>query len=133
MRFSDSSQLSPFNRRQPARPRVVCVLLLSMGLIAWTDFVLVPNSSISHLYYVPILIAAIRLGRTPAIGVAVLAAVFAHVADPERSRFHYDEADVMELVLYVTVALVASRLAYNAAELRRLASTDDLTGLHNLR
>jgi diguanylate cyclase (GGDEF)-like protein len=113
--------------------RVVLVLVFSMALIAWTDFVLVPNAPISHLYYVPILIAAIRLGRRSAIGVAMLAAVFAHLADPERSRFHYDEADVMELLLYMTVAIVASRLACNAAELRRLASTDDLTGLHNLR
>jgi len=30
-----------------------------MALIAWTDFVLVPTAPISHLYYVPILIAAI--------------------------------------------------------------------------
>ena len=74
MRFSDSSQLAPFTRHESARSQVVLVLLLSMALIAWTDFVLVPNAPVSHLYYVPILIAAIRLGRRSAIGVALLAA-----------------------------------------------------------
>jgi diguanylate cyclase (GGDEF)-like protein len=39
----------------------------------------------------------------------------------------------MDLVMFSLVAVVAARLTQDARELRRLASTDDLTGLHNLR
>ena len=39
----------------------------------------------------------------------------------------------MELVLFMTMGIAASRSTDDARELRRLASTDDLTGLNNLR
>jgi diguanylate cyclase (GGDEF)-like protein len=85
------------------------------------------------LYYLPILLAATQLGLGCGIGVAAIAAVLTHLADPQLSHFHYGEADVMELLLFLTVALVSSRLAQNARQLRRLATTDELTGLCNLR
>ena len=45
----------------------------------------------------------------------------------------YREADVIQIVLFVTVAIITIRLAEDARRLHRLAMTDDLTGLHNLR
>jgi len=112
---------------------VIGVTLVLVALTALADFFFEHVDIISHLYYLPILLAATQLGRRYALGVAGLAVVLAHLADPDLSRFHYAEADVMELLLFMTVAIVASRLTQDARELRRLASTDDLTGLHNLR
>ena len=37
------------------------------------------------------------------------------------------------MALFIAVGLVTARLAQNAQRLRALATTDDLTGLHNLR
>src|SRR6185295_8271691 len=48
-------------------------------------------------------------------------------------HLHYEQADIMELVLFMTMGIAASRSTDDARELRRLASTDDLTGLNNLR
>lgn len=133
MRLSDSNKLPSITRRARSRPLMLGVSLSLVALIAWADFVLAHIDTISHLYYLAILLAATQLGRRYAIAIAVFAVVLTHLADPELSQLHYAEADVMELLLFLTVAIVASRLSDNARELRRLASTDDLTGLHNLR
>ena len=43
------------------------------------------------------------------------------------------ESDYLQITLFLTVGVVAARLAGDRREMRRLALTDDLTGLHNLR
>jgi diguanylate cyclase (GGDEF)-like protein len=43
------------------------------------------------------------------------------------------EPDIVQIVLFFTVGLVAAKLANDANRLRVLSITDDLTGLHNLR
>jgi diguanylate cyclase (GGDEF)-like protein len=133
MRLSDSRHLTSLPRSRLRRPAIVGVTLALVALVAIADFAHGGFAPISHLYYLPILLAATKLGRRYALGVAALAVVLAHLADPQLSRLHYEDADVMELILFMTVAVVASRLTEDARELRRLASTDDLTGLHNLR
>lgn len=131
MRLTDSHVFTARSRwKGPLSVLVTAVLMLGIAL---ADFALSPNAPVSHLYYLPILLAAINLGRRAGVGVALLSVVLAHLADPELARLHYTEADVMELLLFITVALVAARLSADARALRRLASTDDLTGLHNLR
>lgn len=134
MRLTDSDGLRRFDGlRPPNRTWVATVVGLSLVGIAVLDGVIAPDAPVAHLYYLPILLAGVKLGRRPAIAVALLSVVLFHVVDPEIARFHYGEADIMELALFVVVALVSSRLAEQARELHRLATTDDLTGLHNLR
>ncbi|HVZ31251.1 MAG TPA: diguanylate cyclase, partial [Polyangiaceae bacterium] len=120
-------------RREPSRAAIAALTFGAVSVVAIVDFVLVDVDTVSHLYYLPILLAATQLGLGCGIGVAAVAALLTHLADPQLSHFHYGEADVMELLLFLTVALVSSRLAQNARQLRRLATTDDLTGLSNLR
>ena len=63
--------------------------------------------------------------------------VLYHVANPHlfsfSFSFHYEEADVVQITLFTAVGLVAAKLTEDARRLHRLAMTDDLTGLHNLR
>jgi diguanylate cyclase (GGDEF)-like protein len=132
MRFSDSSHVLRWGRVGLSRAATLGVTCALVAVIAIIDFKLEDDAT-SHLYYLPILLAAIRLGRPAGLAVAAVAIVLAHLADPALSRFQYGEADLMELILFVTVALVASKLASDGRDLRRLALTDDLTGLHNLR
>jgi diguanylate cyclase (GGDEF)-like protein len=133
MRLSDSNHLTSRAPSQLQRSLVLGATLAFVAMVAVADFRLSDFDAISHLYYLPILVAATKLGRRHALAVAALAIVLVHLADAQLSHFHYQEADVMELILFMTVAVVASRLSESARELRRLASTDDLTGLHNLR
>jgi len=133
VRLSDSHHLSSLARREFQRPLVISLTLALVAGIACADFLFADVDLISHLYYLPILLAATQLGRPSAIAVAAAAVLLTHLGDPDLARFRYGEADVMELVLFVTVAVVASGWSQTERELRRLASTDDLTGLHNLR
>jgi diguanylate cyclase (GGDEF)-like protein len=91
------------------------------------------SSPVQHLYYVPIIFSAIRFRMYGGI-VAALAAVFLyHVANPHLLTLRYEESDLLQIVLFFAVGAVAARLTDDAERLRRLAMTDDLTGLHNLR
>jgi diguanylate cyclase (GGDEF)-like protein len=107
-----------------------CALLVAIALVDWK---LAPDASLAHLYYLPILLAAVKVGRRLSLGMALASMLVFHLLDPELIAFHYGEADILQLVLFLVVALVSSRLAEQEREMRRLAGTDDLTGLHNLR
>jgi diguanylate cyclase (GGDEF)-like protein len=88
---------------------------------------------VQHLYYLPIIFAAIRIDRRVGIGVSVAAVVLYHFANPTLLTLRYRESDLVQIFLFVAVGIVTGRLAHDAHRLRRLATTDDLTGLHNLR
>ena len=88
---------------------------------------------VQHLYYLPIIVAAIRIGSGVGIGVSVAAVVLYHLANPVLLTLGYREPDLVQVVLFVAVGIVTGRLADDARRLHRLAMTDDLTGLHNLR
>ena len=51
-----------------------------------------------------------------------------HSSPPKRA-----ESDVVQIALFIAVGVVTARLVNDADRLRRLATTDDSTGLHNLR
>jgi diguanylate cyclase (GGDEF)-like protein len=106
------------------------VLFTSIALVDWK---LAPDASLAHLYYLPILLASVKVGRRLALTMALASMVVYHLLDPDLIAFHYGEADVLQLVLFLVVGVVSSRLAEQEREMRRLAGTDDLTGLHNLR
>jgi diguanylate cyclase (GGDEF)-like protein len=88
---------------------------------------------VQHLYYFPIIVASIRLGTSSGVTAAAIAIVLYHLANPQTLTWRYEELDVVQMAIFVAAGVVAARLADNARRLRKLAMTDDLTGLHNLR
>lgn len=91
------------------------------------------SAPFQHLYYVPIIFASVRFGYIRGITTATAAIVLYHLANPHVLTLHYEEFDVVQMSLFVAVAVTSARFADDARRLHRLATTDDLTGLHNLR
>jgi diguanylate cyclase (GGDEF)-like protein len=87
---------------------------------------------VQHLYYVPIILASVRFGY-PGSATAAIAILLYHLANPRVVTFQYTEGDVLQIALFVGIGITAARLANDRRRLHRLAITDDLTGLHNLR
>jgi diguanylate cyclase (GGDEF)-like protein len=110
------------------------VALLVVGLVL-TFFLdrATGSAPVQHLYYFPIILAALRFGLRGALTLAICAIGLYHAANPHLLSFRYEETDFVQVVLFVSVGLVAARLADDSRRLHRLAMTDDLTGLHNLR
>jgi diguanylate cyclase (GGDEF)-like protein len=102
--------------------------LVVFALDWWTD-----AAPVQHLYYVPILVAAGRLGLSGGIAGSVAAIGLYHVANPRLLGSGHQEADLLQILLFGAVGPLAARLSGSAQRLRQLAMTDDLTGLHNLR
>jgi diguanylate cyclase (GGDEF)-like protein len=88
---------------------------------------------VQHLYYVPILLAGFRFRMRGGVLAALASILLYHLANPHLLTFRYGEQDLVQIALFVTVGVVTAKLALDADRLRQLASTDDLTGLHNLR
>ena len=89
--------------------------------------------AVQHLYYFPIVFAAIAFGMSGGLGAAAVAILLYHFANPRVLTLRYAEADVLQMVVFLAVGIVAARLAEDHRRVRHLAMTDDLTGLHNLR
>ena len=88
---------------------------------------------VQHLYYLPIIFAAIRLGCGAGVGASLAAIALYHAASPALLSLRYQEQDFVQIILFLAVGIVTARLADDTRRLHRLATTDDLTGLHNLR
>jgi len=86
-----------------------------------------------HLYYLPIMLAALQFGRRGGLIASLVAVALYHLANPALLRFAHGERDVVQIALFVVVGVVTARLHEDARRLEALAGTDDLTGLHNLR
>ncbi len=86
-----------------------------------------------HLYYVPIILAAMRFGRSGGFTTALASIFFYHVANPRLMHFNLNQGDIVQMILFLTIGLVAAKLKDDSKRMEQLASTDDLTGLHNLR
>ena len=91
------------------------------------------SAPVQHLYYLPIILAGVHLRMRGALAAAVGAIVLYHFANPHVLTLQYEEADIVQMALFGVVAAVTATLRHNAERLRKLAMTDDLTGLHNLR
>jgi diguanylate cyclase (GGDEF)-like protein len=107
---------------------VVGLLLVIFELDRRTD-----AAPVQHLYYLPIILASLRMGSMAGLGTSVASVVMYHLANPTLMSSRYKDTDIIQIALFVVVALVTTRMANDARRLRRLATTDDLTGLHNLR
>jgi diguanylate cyclase (GGDEF)-like protein len=87
-----------------------------------------------HLYYLPIILAATEFGYSGGLLVSSCAVLLYHVANPRLLVLQgFRQADIVQIILFFTVGLIASKLVHDANRLRLLSITDDLTGLHNLR
>jgi len=104
------------------------VLLLVFALDRTTG-----SAPVQHLYYLPIILAAARFGMTGGVAAGLSAIALYHVANPQLLTFRYGEADLVQVALFLAVGTITAKLTQDGSRLRRLAMTDDLTGLHNLR
>ncbi len=119
-------------RPGPAGTFVYVAVVLSLALIFWLDRI-TASAPLQHLYYLPIILASLRIGAPAGFGVSIAAIVLYHVANPAMFVTGYRESDIVQIVLFVAVGLVTARVSEDARRLHHLAATDDLTGLHNLR
>ena len=115
-----------------SRAMLVLIVLVSLGLIFRLDQS-TGAAPIQHLYYLPIAIAGLWLPRYAGLLVGLAAIALYHFANPFLLDSQYRESDIVQIVLFVGVGLVTSKLADDRRRLHRLAITDDLTGLYNLR
>lgn len=119
-------------RRPFSRGWALLLIGLSLLSVFWID-----RSTgavlFEHLYYLPIIFAALRFGQRGGLVASLAAVGLYHAANPALLRFMHGERDVVQVALFFVVGLVTARLHEDARRLEALASTDDLTGLHNLR
>lgn len=108
------------------------VITAALIFIAWLDHA-TGDLPFQHLYYLPIIFAAVRFGRRGGLLAALAAVLLYHLANPGPFHLRHNEGDVVQIILFFAVGVIAARLAGDAKRMRLLAITDDLTGLHNLR
>src|SRR6185295_14376810 len=106
---------------------LIAAMAFVFGLDSMTDL---PH--VQHLYYFPIIVAGISFGLRGGTGAAVVAILLYHLANPQ-AVMRYDESDIVQIGVFLGVGIVTAKLSDDARRLHRLAMTDDLTGLHNLR
>jgi len=117
---------------QPSPPWAA-VLSIAALLVVFVVDRATGSAPVQHLYYLPIIFAGVNFGMRGGIGAAAAAIALYHGANPELLGFHYGESDLVQIALFLAVGVITAKLTRDADRLRRLAMTDDLTGLHNLR
>src|SRR5258705_5836236 len=108
------------------------IIVLLLLVIAWLDYA-TGTAPVQHLYYVPIVLAAIIFDYWGGLACAMTAVVFYHLANQHLRALNYGESDYLQVLLFLIVSVVTARLARDRRAILMLAGTDDLTGLHNLR
>jgi diguanylate cyclase (GGDEF)-like protein len=91
------------------------------------------STPVQHLYYLPIMLAAVRFRMRGGVISALSAILLYHVANPHLYTLKYEEPDLVQIILFLAVGMITAKMTRDADHLHRLAMTDDLTGLHNLR
>jgi diguanylate cyclase (GGDEF)-like protein len=117
-----------------AIPPLASLLLLALGL----GFVFgldhrTGEAPIQHLYYIPLVFAALRFGAAGGLMTAAAAVLLYHLANTRLLDTGYRYADFLQILIFIALPLLSAKLADDARRLRQLASADDLTGLSNLR
>lgn len=119
-------------RVEPPPGVIYAALALLLAVVFWVDRI-TASAPLQHLYYLPIILASLRIGAPAGVGVSAASIVLYHLANPTMFVAGYKESDIVQIILFVAVGLVTARVAGDARRLHHLAATDDLTGLHNLR
>jgi len=107
----------------------IVVLLL---VIARLDYA-TGTAPIQHLYYLPIILAAFVFDYWGGLTCALAAIVSYHLVNEHLRALNYGQSDYLQIALFLSVGAIAAKLARDRRAMQRLAGTDDLTGLHNLR
>jgi diguanylate cyclase (GGDEF)-like protein len=110
----------------------------TLAIIAGADYATGADIQLSAIYLLPIVSAAYFWGRTLSVTIAVLAAASWYfntdlIRPASTSVAILAWNGISRLAIYVVLALVVDQLRRQHAEVARLASTDDLTGLANAR
>jgi len=91
------------------------------------------EAPVQHLYYLPIVFAGVTFRWRGGLGCALIAIVLYHVANPHPFTWRAEQPDLLQVSVFIAAGMLSARLAEDTRRLRRMAFTDDLTGLHNLR
>jgi diguanylate cyclase (GGDEF)-like protein len=128
-----SRQILHQGARSSKRVYYLGAITAALLLIALLDRV-TGDVPFQHLYYIPIIFAATEFGFSGGLMTSLSSVLLYHIANPRLlSLREIRQGDVVQIVLFISVGLVAAKLADDANRLRVLSITDDLTGLHNLR
>jgi diguanylate cyclase (GGDEF)-like protein len=114
----------------PIQPSPVLASALVIGALLAVFVVdrATTSAPVQHLYYLPIIIAGLRFKMRGGVIAALAAIVLYHLL-----TFRYGESDLVQIALFLAVGTITAKLTHDRQRLRQLATTDDLTGLHNLR
>src|SRR6185503_18134091 len=110
-----------------AVPVIVAALLAIFALDAATY-----QAPVQHLYYLPIVLAGVTFRWRGGVASALAAIALYHVANPHPLTWRAEEPDVLQIAVFIAAGILSAKLADDTRRLRRMALTDDLTGLHNL-
>jgi len=132
MRITSSAILHP-GPTSSRRAHYLFLITVALILIALLDRA-TGDVPFQHLYYLPIILAAKEFGFSGGLLVSSCAVLFYHLANPRLLGLQdFRQGDIVQIILFFTVGLIAAKLVQDANRLRQLSITDDLTGLHNLR
>jgi diguanylate cyclase (GGDEF)-like protein len=118
-------------RRVPASSALAAAIGALLAIFTLDRFT--GSTPVQHRFYLPIIFAGIRFGKRGGGAAAIAAIALFHLANPHLLTHRYEQADAIVIGLFAAAGLTAAKLTDDAEQLRRLAMTDDLTGLHNLR
>jgi len=111
----------------------VAALVLGALLLIFAADRATGATPVQHLYYLPIILAAVRFRTRGGVISALSAILLYHVANPHLFTLRYEEPDLVQITLFLAVGMITAKMTRDADHLHRLAMTDDLTGLDNLR
>jgi diguanylate cyclase (GGDEF)-like protein len=126
---SHSRSLGPSTRS----PLWAAALVVGALLLIFAADQATGATPVQHLYYLPIILAAVRFRMRGGVISALSAILLYHVANPHLFTLKYEEPDLVQISLFLAVGMITAKMTRDADQLHRLAMTDDLTGLHNLR
>ena len=133
MKLTGPSPITRLSKRsEPPGAITYVAVVVSLAGIFWLDRI-TASAPLQHLYYLPIIVASLRIGAPAGFAASIVSIVLYHLANPAMFVAGYRESDIVQIVLFVAVGLVTARVSEDARRLHHLAATDDLTGLHNLR
>ena len=135
--IADWTSVEATSARVSAPDRVMHRLRIPFAIfllvaVHWVD-ARTGSAPFQHLYYIPIVFAAVTLPPYGGVVAAAAAVVLYHVGNPRLLTFIYAEADIVQIALFLAIGIVTAKLSDDARRLRSMAETDDLTGLFNLR
>src|SRR4051812_24617144 len=109
LRTNDFAAKSIWESRGIAAVAIPPALLAIYALDRVTE-----TAPIQHLYYLPIIYAGIAFGRAGGLGAAVASIALYHLANHAPSATPYGELDVLQIVLFLLVAVVSAKVAGDA-------------------